>query len=138
MTDEQKDKVNFLNKAYHLDGKIKALEKLKDDNKTISAICYENTGLKNYCNENNSEIKMARISDMSMKIDEELKRLESLKNEIFDTICTLHDDELETILIYRYLHFMTLEQIADTMHYNEKTVSRKLHKAIAKMSCNVL
>lgn len=136
MTDKEKDITNYLNGAYYLDAKITALRKLKEDSKEIQVTRYENIGC-NSSNENHSEIKMARIADMSLRIDEELKRLSQLKNEIFDIICNLNDDELETILIYRFLQFMTIEQIADEMHYSTKTVTRKLHRAIEKMSCNV-
>lgn len=76
---------------------------------------------------------MFRIADMSLKIDEEIQRLERLTDEIFTVICNLDDDELETILIYRFLQFMTIGNIAKEMHYDEKTVSRKLHKAIEKI-----
>lgn len=137
MTDKEKDVTNYLNSAYYLDAKITALRKLKEDSKEIQVTRYENIGCNNSSNENHSEIQMARIADTSLRIDEELKRLSQLKNEIFDIICNLNDDELETVLIYRFLQFMTIEQIADEMHYSTKTVTRKLHKAIEKMSCNV-
>ena len=133
MTDEYKDKVNYLNQARHLQKKIQALKNLKQDNKMLSGMSYENTGAKNCNNSNSVECKMFRIADMSMKIDEEIQRLERLTDEIFAVICNLGDDELETILIYRFLQFMTIGNIAKEMHYDEKTVSRKLHKAIEKI-----
>jgi predicted DNA-binding protein (UPF0251 family) len=130
---EYKDKVNYLNQARHLRKKIQALKNLKQDNKMLSGMSYENTGAKNCNNYNNTECKMFRIVDMSIKIDEEIQRLERLTDEIFTVICNLDDDELETILIYRFLQFMTIGNIAKEMHYDEKTVSRKLHKAIEKI-----
>lgn len=133
MTEEYKDKVNYLNQARHLRKKIQALKNLKQDNKMLSGMSYENTGTKNCNNYNNTECKMFRIVDMSIKIDEEIQRLERLTDEIFTVICNLDDDELETILIYRFLQFMTIGNIAKEMHYDEKTVSRKLHKAIEKI-----
>lgn len=133
MTEEYKDKVNYLNQARHLQKKIQALKHLKQDNKMLSGMSYENTGAKNCNNYNNTECKMFRIVDMSIKIDEEIQRLERLTDEIFTVICNLDDDELETILIYRFLQFMTIGNIAKEMHYDEKTVSRKLHKAIDKI-----
>lgn len=138
MTDKEKDIKNYLNSAYCLDAKITALRMLKEDSRLIQGTRYDNTGCTGSGNENYSEIKMTRIADMSLRIDEELKRLSQKKSEIFDIICSLNDDELETVLIYRFLKFMTIEQIADEMHYTTKTVTRKLHKAIEKMSGNVL
>lgn len=133
MIEEYKDKVNYLNQARHLQKKIQALKNLKQDNKMLSGMSYENTGAKNCNNSNSVECKMFRIADMSLKIDEEIQRLERLTDEIFTVICNLDDDELETILIYRFLQFMTIGNIAKEMHYDEKTVSRKLHKAIEKI-----
>ncbi|MGN1085419.1 MAG: hypothetical protein ACI4Q5_00145 [Porcipelethomonas sp.] len=40
--------------------------------------------------------------------------------------------------MYRYLEYKTMEQIAGCMHYNERTIRRKHHNGIEKLSANVL
>ena len=44
----------------------------------------------------------------------------------------------ETIFMYRYLDYKTMEQIAEIMNYNERTIRRKHHSGIEKLSGNVL
>lgn len=134
MTEEYKDKVNYLNQVKHLKIKIKALKELKEDKKTLTGVSYENTGAKNFSNSNNTECKMVGIVDMSIRIDEEIQRLENLVNEIFKKIRNLNDDELEALLIARFLSSKPIKRIAKDFECSEESVKKKIHIAINKIT----
>ncbi|MGN0614199.1 MAG: sigma factor-like helix-turn-helix DNA-binding protein [Porcipelethomonas sp.] len=48
-----------------------------------------------------------------------------------------HDYEIEAIFNYRYLDYLTMEEIAKEMHYDERTIRRKHNNSIEKLSGNV-
>ena len=58
--------------------------------------------------------------------------------EIQNVISTLHDDDLEAVLIHRYLLFETIEQSAVSMNYDSSTIKRKTKLAINKLNQNDL
>ena len=78
------------------------------------------------------------LAESDEKYDNALHDYSLLRREIETAIESLHDDELETIFMYRYLDYKTMEQIAEIMNYNERTIRRKHHSGIEKLSGNVL
>lgn len=142
MTEEQAEMVRWLNRALYADNKIKALEAVRDKNRALAAKCsisYENDGSAAGTHENKHEKILHEICDNNVAIKAELDNLVGVRSEIFNAISSLNNDELETILNMRYLGYMNMQQIADKLHYERKTIQRKHITALdkLKMSLNV-
>lgn len=86
---------------------------------------------------NGTETAFLRVADIERKYNEQKRELENISGEISKAIALLHDNELEVILIHRYLLFHTIEQIAEIMHYSVRSVQYKHKKAIEKL-CTLL
>lgn len=136
MTEEQLNKVDWLNRAFRADQKINALIAVQEQNKSLACRCtasYEHDGGSGGSHRNSQEAIIHKICDQSVEIDFLIDHLADVRKEIGDTIATVGDDELQAILNYRYLAYKNMQDIADLMHYDKSTVQRKHKKAIEKI-----
>lgn len=136
MTEEQMAKIAYMNSAFHLDNKVKALEAIRLKNKSIAERCtasYENLGGSSGTHENSQERILHQLCDDDIKIAEELKKLLECRRDIRKAISKVNNDELETILNMRYLAYMNVQDIADELHYDKRTILRKHLKAIDRV-----
>lgn len=142
MTIEHLEKIAWLNRALYAEKKVKALESIRkrDRERTqqISANYEGNDKGKSSGRKNGVEEALMMLAESDEKYDNALHDYSMLRREIETAIESLHDDELETIFMYRYLDYKTMEQIAEIMNYNERTIRRKHHSGIEKLSGNVL
>ena len=125
----------YLEEHFYAEKKIKALEaekKQKRLNAQGGAISYEenNTATKS----NNTEIALMKIADEEIEIDSEITALRTKQREIRDTISHLHDNDLESVLILKYIAHYKDEAIARELHYAPRTVQSKLSRAIKRLS----
>lgn len=134
MTDEQLKKTAYLNQAYYIKRKINALNEVRTRNKINSAVNYKSDGTQHTGGYNKEEMRMMKILELDEKISAETDKLNKTLNEIYDIISTVDDIELNTLLTYRYILFLKIDEIAEKMHYDEKTVRRKLKKALNKIA----
>ena len=132
----------WLNRAFYADKKAKALDMLVQQ-------CRERaTGLvrategndkgRSSTSKNGTEnalIQLAEIEDKAERLSAEAVKITA---EIWEAILGLNDDDLEAVLINRYILFRTVEQTAESMGYDPRTVMRKIKKAIEKLSPNVI
>ena len=137
MTVEQLELKKWLNRAFHANNKVKALEPLikqcRERAQSLS-ICYEgNDKGKSDTSVNDVEIALMKLEDMKRKAERQKIEATNISSEIQDAIAMLHDDELETVLIYRYMLFHTIEEIAELMNYHPNTVKNKINKAVQKL-----
>lgn len=133
MTDEQLLKIQWLNRAFHINNKIKALEETLKQNRSIAERCtasYENSGGSSGSHDNSQEKIIHQLIDEENKIRSQFDELISIRDEIKGAITSLNNDEYETILYMRYLAYKKTQEIADTMHYDRKTIYRKYIKAL--------
>lgn len=72
------------------------------------------------------ESTVCRIADLQAMIQRDLCRLTEKYEEIWRTIDKVEDNTCRTLLSLRYLGFLTWEEIAEKMDYNERHV-RRLH-----------
>ncbi len=132
---------NWLNRAFYADKKIKALDMLVRQ-------CRERAeGLMQCgkCNEkgrsdtvlNDTENAFIKLADIEQKYSRQKVELLNITDEISETVAELHDDDLETVLIHRYLLFHTVEQTAELMNYSIRATQYKHKKAIEKL-CTLL
>lgn len=69
-------------------------------------------------------------------IDLEIVELKKQQERVRQVIAELHDNDFESVLIYRYVLYNTEEQTADKLHYAPRTVQEKVKKAIKKICAN--
>lgn len=69
-------------------------------------------------------------------IDLEIVELKKHQERVRQVIAELHDNDFESVLIYRYVLYNTEEQTADKLHYAPRTVQEKVKKAIKKICAN--
>ena len=93
------------------------------------------------------KIKLAALEDYKQKHEEEdpeaeqmcqkqRKVVEACRTEIKTAIHQLRDPVAEAILIRKYLNMEQVQDIANHMHYSERTFSYKLQEALQKFADN--
>lgn len=137
MTPKQLDIKKWLNRAFHANNKANALEalvkQLRERAQSVS-VCYEcnDTG-KSSSTKNGVENAYMRLADTEMKLCNQIIELLDIDDEIRDVISKLNDNDLETVMIHRYLLFHTIEETAELINCSPETVKRKHRKAIEKL-----
>lgn len=74
--------------------------------------------------------------DKKKTIEIEIAELKEQQERVRKAIAELHDNDFESVLIYRYVLYNTEEQTADKLHYAPRTVQEKVKKAIKKICAN--
>lgn len=125
---------NYLEGHFYASKKIKALEEERRQlriNAQGGAVKYEG----NYAatNKNGTERKLLCLADEEKKIDDEVTRLREEQQKIRQLIAELHDNDLEAVLIYRYILHHTIEDAAEELNYHPNTVKEKIKRAITKL-----
>lgn len=142
MTLEEFDIRHWLNRAFYADKKAKALDMLvrqcreRAEGLTRSSEVMDKG--KSDGAENGTENALMKLAEMERKADEQKAEAVNVSAEIQEAIAKLHDDDLESVLIHRYLLFETVEQTAESIGYDPRTVMRKIKKAVEKLSPNVI
>ena len=76
---------------------------------------------------------LIRVEEMEERINREIDMLADLKEEIMGVIGQVDSEELQMVLIYRYLEGMTWEEIGNLFHAGRSTVKRWHRKAIEQI-----
>ena len=78
-----------------------------------------------------------RPMDKVLEIDEEINReidtLQTIRQEIRETLNQLEDESLKLLMEYRYIDGMTWEQIAEKMDYSRQWVTNLHGMALQKI-----
>lgn len=75
-----------------------------------------------------------RISRLQQNTQHQMLSLLAVQEEIRSQIDSLPDLQLQAILIRRYLNDQTMEQIAESMFYDLRTIQRKHKQALDFLS----
>lgn len=142
MTETELELRHWLNRAFYADKKAKALDALvqqcRERAQGLTANWECNDTGKSDGTENGTENALMRLAEIISKADMQKAEAVNISAEIQNAISTLHDDDLEAVLIHRYLLFETVEQTAESIGYDARTIKRKVRKALEKLSPNVL
>lgn len=144
MTEEQMQKVTWLNRAFYAYKKLGALLAQQDRLRTLAqslSVSYEgNDKGKSSGSKNGTENALIKLADISRNIDSEVHTMLDVYTEIDNAIQQIDDDVSQAILKRRYLAFETMEQIAENMHYSERNIKYKHKQALDKfaLDCIVL
>ena len=137
MTMNELNMRHWLNRAFYADKKAKALEALAEQCRERAqglSINWEgnDTG-KSDGAENGTENALMRLTEIEERIIKLRVECANIMSETLEAIWSLHDDDLEAVLINRYILYYTIEQTAEIMNYNPNTVKGKVKKAIQKL-----
>lgn len=130
---------DYLRSHFYATQKIKALESEKFQLRLDAqggAVSFEGTGSAPV-KDNTTELRLMKLVDKEKAIDEEIERLTAHKDAVRKSIADLHDNDLESVLIFRYILYCTEEQAAEKLNYAPRTVQEKVKKAIKKLSENM-
>lgn len=141
ITAKEREVKHWLNRAFYADKKVKALEmrlrQCRERAESVSACCEGNDKGKCSGSKNGTEDALMKLVDTEQKLQRQIFELLDISDEISEAISKLEDDDLETVLIHRYILFHTIEETAEIMNYSPRTVRDKQKKAIEKI-CLVL
>ena len=130
----ENDVRKFLKSHFKATQKIKALElekiQLRMDAQGGS-VSYDG----NYpsAKRNAVESNLIRLGAREQEIDEEIVQLKRKRDRVRETIDQLCDDDLEAVLINRYITYHTVEETAEIMNYAPRTVRKKQKQAFEKL-----
>lgn len=125
---------HWLNRAFYADKKAKALDALAQQCReraqglTVNWECND-TG-KSDSAQNGTENALMKLADIERKALDLRLECANILSETLTAIWKLKDDDLEAVLINRYVLYYTIEQTAEIMNYAPRTVKLKQKKAI--------
>ena len=135
---------HWLNRAFYADKKAKALDALAQQCReraqglTVNWEC--NATGKSDGAQNGTENALMKLADIERKALDLRLECANILSETLAAIWKLEDDDLEAVLINRYVLYYTIEQTAEIMNYAPRTVRKKQKQAVEKlclkMPCN--
>lgn len=127
----------WLNRAFYADKKAKALEalaeQLRERAQGLSHCGDGNDKGRNDSAKNGTENALMKLAEIEEKIIRLRVECANVMSETLEAIWSLHDDDLEAVLINRYILYYTIEQTAEIMNYHPNTVKGKVKKAVQKL-----
>lgn len=127
MTDEQKTKIRWLNRAFHAEKAAKAwFEKAEHDQSIAERLSRGNGG--GTPSGNSTENAVIRFAQTKEEAMQRVRELWDIRAEIRTAICTVDDMDAQAILVRHYLVYQSFDRIAEEMQYDKRTIQRK-HKA---------
>lgn len=134
LTQEQLDKIAWLNRAFHADKLAQAYAAKARRDRELAQRLTRSQGAGGTAGAGNgTEAALLRLAATEEQLQAKLQRLAHVREEIHDAILTVQDAELEAILIRRYLDYEYVEQIARRMCYDKRTIQRKHKQALDKL-----
>ena len=134
MTEDQKAKIAWLNRAFHAEKLAAALEAKKERDWSLAERLSRGGGCGGTPSGNGTEDALIRLAQTREEADAMNVRLVRIREEIDTAIRTVEDMDMRAILTQHYLAYETFEKIAERMHYSERTVQYK-HKAALDKVC---
>lgn len=125
---------NYLEGHFYASKKIKALEAERRQlrmNAQGGAISFEGNNASS--KSNGTESNLMRLADEEKEIDEQIVKLKKEQKKVRQLIAELHDNDLEAVLIYRYILHHTIEESAEQLNYHPNTVKEKIKRAVTKL-----
>lgn len=127
----------YLRQAYLLDQRIEAklaqLQSLRELALKCTSVI---TGMPHGPNRGESKLEntLIKIVDMQTEINDDIDRLVDLKQEISTAIEALPDPQEQSVLLKRYLRYMSWAQIAEDLDYSIQHIYRLHWRALKNLS----
>lgn len=127
----------YLKQAYRLNelinSNLQELQDLKQLSLSISAIDYSKERVQGGSSSSDAKFVdlISKIVELEEVIDKDVDRFVSLKIQIRDTINAVENLDEQVLLRYRYINFLTWEQICEKMNVSLRTIHR-IHSTALK------
>ena len=122
----------YLRRAYKLNEEIDQLETAKHEMfSRITSITPDYNG--DTVSGTKDPHKYDAYAQFAADIDNRVDELISIKSDILNTINKVEDAKLRTLLIARYINFMTFESIAVMMNYDWSWIMRLHSRALIEI-----
>lgn len=129
--EERKEKVAWMNRAFHAEKNARAwMAKLERDRSLAERISRNATGTPGTPQGNSTEDYLIRLAETQEHLQEALRALVGIREEIADAIRQVDDLDGQTILVRHYLAYEKIDLVAEKMHYDKRTIQRKHNKAL--------
>ena len=136
--EERKAKVTWLNRAFHAEKNARAwMAKLERDRSLAERISRNaaespQTGAGG-AGSNSTEDYLIRLAGTQERLQEALRELVDVREEICTAIRQVEDLDEQTVLVRHYLAYETIDTIAERMRYDKRTIQRKHNRALEKV-----
>lgn len=127
----------YLSQARTLDMRIKSkLQQIESLNDLATSCTTVYSDMPRNPNRGGSKVERAvlKIIEVEDSLKRDVEDLVELKKEIMQTIHSVSDVELQTLLEKRYLCFLSWEKIAVDMHYSIQHIFRMHDQVLSKVS----
>lgn len=116
----------YLNQARLIDTaincKLEELHKLKENAYSVQSVAMSERVMNSSCNNSNSVVD--KIVDLEIEINAEIDKLVDLKTEIRNKIANTYNQTYISVLTHLYINCLTLEQTAEKMGKDYRTICR--------------
>lgn len=132
--------VEWLERGRNIDKEIKSLERAQQHayDRATSATTNPAAEKVQTSPRNNAENSFITYASYSEMIDNRIKELYAIKQEILEAVNALDDATLRTILIEKFINFRTWSRIAADMNYSKVHLIHNLYpKALKEISKRV-
>ena len=132
--EERRAKVAWLNRAFHAEKNARAwTAKLERDKSLAERISRSPSDGAGAPQGNSTEDYLIRLAATQEGLQEALRALVDIREEITAAIREVEDLDEQTVLVRHYLAYEKFEMIAEKMHYDERTIRRKHSRALEKI-----
>ena len=113
--------IKYLDTA--INAKQRELDRLRHDAENIKAISYDKDKVQSSAPSDSTKI-IDKLIDLSNEINSEIDKLVALKAEARERISRVYSDNFISLLTDLYINGVTLEQEAEKLEVNYRTVCR--------------
>lgn len=132
--EERKAKVTWLNRAFHAEKNARAwMVKLERDRSLAERLTRSGSGASGAAQGNSTEDCLVRLAVTEEGVQEALRGLVDVREEICKAIRAVEDLDAQTILVRHYLAYEKIDLIAEKMHYDKRTIQRKHNQALEQV-----
>lgn len=128
----------WLNRAYKLDELIqldkKKIEEWEELSTAIGGFSTDEKVQTSTNTETQFVNKLLKKDEVIRKYNHKIVERYNLKEEIYEVIHSIDDNEIVLVLDYRYLQFLKFREIAKLMHYGKSTIYRLHEKGLYQVS----
>ncbi len=118
-------KKEYLQQYYYLDKLVKA--KIEEIEKLESMLIYKSPQFKDTGGSSStvsSDERLCKLIDLKCELEKEINSMIESKNKISQKINSISNIKYKTILTLRYINFKSFEEIAVSMNYSYRQVTR--------------
>lgn len=136
MTKEQNEKIKWLRCAKRANDSARYwLSRLEHDREQarISSNGFSDSGTYGNNSGNSKENVLINLAETERRTQKKCAEYVRICAEIADAIEKIEDEDLQAVLTWHYLKFLTWEQTAHRMYCDVRTVKRKHKKALDKL-----